>query len=213
MESVKRRRTYDASGRRARAERTRGAVLDAALRSFLATGYAATTVSDIAQQAGVSVETVYKTFGSKAGLVHAIYEQGLAGPGPVSAPVRSDEMRLHVKDPQELMYHWGTLTAEVAGTLTPVLMLIRAAAGSDPAMSALLAETSTRRLVRMEHNARFLLERGFLRPDTTFGTAVDVMWTCSSPELYDLLVLQRGWSGQQFARFVAETLRAALLVQ
>lgn len=212
MDAVKRRRNYDAPNRRAQAERTRKAVLSAAMNSFFVKGYAATTVAEIARQADVSAETIYKAFGNKAGLVRALYAQGLAGVGPVSAAERSDEMRLRISDPQELMHQWGILTAEVAGTLTPVLLLIRAAAGSDPSMATLLTESNTQRLKRMEHNARFLLERGFLRADITFDAAVDVMWTCSSPELYDLLVLQRGWSAGQFARFIAETMGSAVLL-
>jgi AcrR family transcriptional regulator len=71
-ESVKHPRRYDASGRRARAQQRREAVLRAARTLFLDVGYAATTVPAVAGAAGVSAETVYKMFGGKAGLVRAL---------------------------------------------------------------------------------------------------------------------------------------------
>ncbi|RPF26905.1 MULTISPECIES: TetR/AcrR family transcriptional regulator [Georgenia] len=211
MDPVKSRRRYDASHRRAQAARAREAVLAAARSSFVDVGYSTTTVAAIARQAGVSVETIYKSFGGKAALARALYERALAGQGQVAAYERSDAVRLEQTDPRALMRAWGTLTAEVAEQLTPVLLIVRAAAGHDASMATLLRDSDTERLERMRHNARFLAERGYLRDGVTTEHAADVMWTCSSAEIYELLVLRRGWSSEQFATFVAETMAAALL--
>ncbi len=204
-------RRYDSSGRQTQALRNRTAILDAAERQFLDAGYATTTLSAIAREAGVSVETIYKGFGGKSGLVRALYERGLAGRGSVSAYERSDEMREREADPAEIMRKWSCLTAEVASAVTPIRLLIRAAAGSDPEMSSLLEESDTERLERMQHHARFLAERGFLRDDITLDKATDVLWTCSSVEIYELLVLKRGWSAAEFAEFVADFMISGLL--
>ncbi len=83
---VKARRTYDSSGRRARAMRTQTHVLAVAAEHFLRDGYAATTVAAVAGAAGVSAETIYKTFGGKPGLIRALQRSGLDGTGPVPAP-------------------------------------------------------------------------------------------------------------------------------
>jgi len=109
--NVKSTRHYDSPVRRAQALKTQEAVLDAAHSRFLDTGYAATTIATIAREAGVSVDTIYKTFGGKAGLVRAIYERGLAGRGPAPAYQRSDEMRARETDPRVIMREWGALTA------------------------------------------------------------------------------------------------------
>ena len=177
MTSVKSRRRYDSTGRQQQARRTHDAVLDTARRRFLDDGYAATTVAAIAGDADVSVETVYKTFGGKSGLVRAIYERGLAGRGPVPAPNRSDAMQDRERDPREIIRNWGTLTTEVAPRVAPVLLLIRSAAATDPEMADLLAESDTQRLRRMRHNARTLADRGHLRPGVTLAAATDVLWT------------------------------------
>jgi AcrR family transcriptional regulator len=211
MAEVMRRRRYDASGRRAQAGRNRAAVLDAAERRFLADGYAATTVAAIAAEAGVSVETVYKAFGGKPGLVRTIYERALAGRGAVPAFERSDAMRERERDPRAIMRNWGELAAEVSSGVSPIVQLVRAAAAGDPELAALLAAAGEDRQHRASHHASFLDRRGYLRQGVSAAQAADLIWTATSDELYDLLVNQRGWSPERFGQFVGEFLSAALL--
>jgi AcrR family transcriptional regulator len=208
---VNARRAYDASRRQERARRTRETILNTARDVFLAAGYTASTIPDIAARAGTSPETVYKAFGNKPGLVRALYERALGGTGPVKAYERSDEMRLAESDPRTIMRKWGDLTAEVISTVAPILLLVRAAASSDPSMAALLADSNEERLERMRHNGHFLVERGFLRSGVTEKEAIDVLWLCSSTELYELMVLGRGWSLQRYSTFVADLMMDSLL--
>jgi AcrR family transcriptional regulator len=211
LANVKLKRRYDSSGRQAQARRTRQVILDAAQRQFLEGGYAATTIAAIAGEAGVSVETIYKAFGGKPGLVRAIYERGLAGREPVPAFQRSDAMRKRETDPETIMRNWGALTSEVSSVVSPIVRLVRAAAASDPDMAALLKANNDVREQRARHHARFLKQRGYLRQGVTLGQATDILWTCTSDELYDLLVVQRGWSLPRFARFLGDYMIAALL--
>ena len=202
-------RSYDSSGRRRQAQLTYDAVLEAGKRRFLVDGYAATTVASVAADVGVSVETVYKSFGSKSGLVAAIWERGLAGRGQVPAPERSDRMQAAVSDPYEIIRNWGQLTTEVAPEVAPILLLIRSAAATDPDMTRLLAQTDNQRLERMRRNARVL--DGHLKAGVTRTLAAEIMWTYSSPDFYDLLVERRGWSLRRYGQFVTESMLAALL--
>ncbi len=202
-------RTYDSSSRRRQAQRTYEALLEAGRRRLLADGYAATTIASIAADVEVSVETVYKRFGSKSGLVAAIWEGGLAGRGQVPAPERSDRMQATVSDPREIIRNWGQLTIEVAPEVAPILLLIRSAAATDPDMARLLSRTDNQRLERMRRNARVL--DGHLRTGVTQALAAEIMWTYSSPDLYDLLVARRGWSIRRYGQFVTDSLLAALL--
>jgi AcrR family transcriptional regulator len=211
MTDVKPRRRYDSSGRQAQTRRNREAILDAAQRQFLEAGYAATTVAAVAAEAGVSVETIYKAFGGKSGLVRAIYDRGLAGPAPVPAYRRADELRERETDPRAIMRSWGTIASEVSAVVSPIARLVRAAAAADPDMAALLKAHHDTRERRARHHARFLKRRGYLREDVSLAQAADILWTCTSDELYDLLVTQRGWSPPRFARFLADFMINALL--
>lgn len=211
MAEVKTRRHYDASRRREQAARTRDAILQIARDQFVEHGYGGTTVAGIATAAGISVETVYKAFGGKAGLVRALWQRGLAGHGTVPAPVRSDALSATETDPVAVLHGWGQLTTEVAPQVAPIMLLIRAAAATDPEMAALLAEADDQRRTRMRHNARRLQRRGWLRPGVTLAQATDILWTYSSTELYDLLVSKSGWPIKRYGKFVGDALVAALL--
>jgi AcrR family transcriptional regulator len=211
LPAVKPKRRYDSSRRRQQALRTREAVLEAAQRLFLDKGYAATTIASIAQAADVSAEAIYKGFGGKTGLVRALWEKGLEGAGPIPAERRSDEMREGERDPYKVMQKWGVFVAEVSPRAIPILLLIRTAAATDPKMAALLEEIDRARLKRMEHNARGLYERGDIRKDVTLDQARDVLWVYTSAELYELLILRRGWPVDLYGRFVADCMTAALL--
>ncbi len=209
--TVNHRRKYDASGRRRQAAQNREATIDVARRVFLSGGYAATTVARIAKATGVSVETIYKTFGGKPGLVRAIWERGLKGSGALSAERRSDAMRAGETDPRRIIENWGRFTTEVAPLTAPIMLLARDAAISDPELAGLLEKAEQAHLARMESNASDLIERGLLRPGLTLAEARDVLWAYSSIELYELLVVRRGWPIERFGRFVAAGMIAALL--
>lgn len=204
-------RRYDSAGRSAQAERARSVVLDSAQRLFLAHGYAATTIAAIATDAGVSVETIYKTFNAKPGLVRAIRDRALTGDEPLSTEERSDRMRANEPDPRRIIENWGRLTTEVLPRVAPILLVVRSAAEADPELARLRDQLDADRLARMTDNARHLLEGGHLRPDITLDQARDVMFTYSSPELYELLVLRRGWPVERYGRFASEAMIAALL--
>jgi AcrR family transcriptional regulator len=181
--AVKGKRRYDATSRREQANRSRSRIIEAAERRFLDDGYALTTIAAIADDAGVSVDTIYKSFGGKPGLVRAIREQALRGARPVPAEQRSDELQTEELDPRKIIEAWGRFTTEI---------------DSD-------------RLRRMTDNARRLHAAGHLRSGITVAVAADVMWTYSSPELYELLVLRRGMPLRRYGRFVADAMITALL--
>jgi AcrR family transcriptional regulator len=209
--AVKTRRKYVSETRRRQAERTRDRVVETARRLFLASGYAGTTIAAIAREARVSEETVFKAFGGKPGLVRAIWQRGLEGRGAVPAEARSDLIRSTATDPEAILDAWGRFVMELAPINAPIFLLARDAAASDPHIADLLREVDAARLERMTTNARGLLERGFVRPGIGLEEARDVLWTYSSLELYELLVMRRGWPIERYGRFVAAGMKAALL--
>jgi hypothetical protein len=95
--------------------------------------------------------------------------------------------------------------------VSPILLLLRTAAATDPELAALQRETDELRLSRMRHNARVLASRGPLRDGMTVERAAEIMWAFTSPELYDLFVLRRGWTPEQLGAHTAETMMAMLL--
>ncbi len=209
--AVKGKRLYDARGRREQAGRSRDNAIEAAERRFLRQGYANTTIAAIADDARVSVDTIYKSFGGKAGLIRAIRARALLGEGSVAAEQRSDALHTVQTDPRKIIEGWGTLTTEVAPRAAPILLLVRDAAATDPELRSLLEELDADRLRRMTDNARRLHEGGHLRTGLSVARAAEVLWTYSSPELYELLVLRRAMPIKDYGRFIADAISAAVL--
>jgi AcrR family transcriptional regulator len=203
-------RPYDSTGRRERAREQLETTLERARDLFLDRGYAGTTVDEIAVAAGVSAATIYKTYGGKAGLVRSLCRTAMVGEGPTPAHERSDAMRIGA-DGRAVIEQWAALLAEVSPRISPLLLLLGSAAQNDHEAATLLDEQEADRLYRMRGNARFLADNDHLRDGVTIDEAADVLWLCSSPELYDLLVLRRGWSPEQLRQFAAQTMASALL--
>lgn len=179
---------------------------------FLAQGYGPTTIAQIARTAGVSPESVYKKFGGKPGLVREIQAQSLLGVGGPPAEQRSDLAQLTATDAPALMKQLGRFTAEVGPLVAPIVLLIQdAAASGDVDMADLLRNVDDLRYRRMLGNARQMAARGLLNPRLNVVEAADVMFACTASELYESLVLKRGWSAERFGTFIARTLTANLL--
>jgi AcrR family transcriptional regulator len=212
-DDVKVRRTYRSSVREEQARRTRRSVVDAAHRLFLIEGFAATTVPAVAAQAGVSTQTVYKAFGNKARLAKAVFDVAIAGDaeeGPVLGRPALARVRAET-DPRRMLQRYGEFLAEVAPRHVPVQLVIRAAVGSHPDAATVWEQLQSERLAGMARFAAELQKGGHLRPGTTRATARDMLWTYNSAEIYELLVIERGWSPRRYGRWVADALVAALL--
>jgi AcrR family transcriptional regulator len=204
-------RRYDSTRRRQAAAETRDRVLDVAEAALLRDGYAASTLAGIARAAGVSTELIYKAFGGKAGLVREIQRRGLHGAGATPAEARSDDISRGQGDVASVIRGWAKLATEVAPRVSPVILLVRSGAAHDDELTGLLAEIAEQRLVRMTHNAERLTEHTGLRAGLTVEQVRDILWTYSSPDVYDLLVTQRGWTLDAYEEFLVNGMTGQLL--
>jgi AcrR family transcriptional regulator len=210
---VKPRRRYDSSRRQAQARVTRRAILAAARDLFLEHGYAGTRMAEVARAADVSIETVYKAFQNKSGLIKALFDVAIAGDDqPIPMLQRELVNRIREEpDPRQKLLMYGEHLSEAGMRAGSLQLLIRSAAASDPEVSAVWDQMVQERLTGMTEFARDLSQGGHLRPGVTLEDARDVLWTYNSVELFDLLVLQRGWAPDRYSRWIAESMIAALL--
>jgi AcrR family transcriptional regulator len=207
------RRSYDASGRRARAQRAREEVAEIARTLFEANGYAQTTIADVARAANVSPAMIYKAFGSKGGLLGAAVRAAIRGDTDETPLRERDEIELirRERDPRRALEIYGRLLARINPRLAPLVRVMREAAPTDPEIAAALAKLGQDRLESMAEFAAFLDDEGALRGDVSRKEARDVLWSLNSPEVYELLVVARGWSARRYGSWVAAALAAALL--
>jgi AcrR family transcriptional regulator len=213
MGSVKSRppRRYDSTRRRQQAEQNRQAVLAAARKRFLAQGYAATTIAEIARDAGVSVETVYKAFTTKAGVLKALFDVSVAGDDEPIPMVQRDVIQ-NVVNATEATRKLEIYAEHLASTMprsAPVQLLARDGAASSRDAAEVWKQIRHETLTAMTMFASDLANTGQLRVSSR--QARDVLWTYHAPELYELLVLERGWSAARYGKFIAHALISALL--
>ena len=210
--SVKPRRRYESPRRREQAAATRQAILEAAERLFAEQGYVGTSVAEIAEEARVALKTVYAVFGTNAEVLRGLWNLRMRGdeePVPMAERPWYREI-VDEPDPRRRLALVARNVRIVRERTAHVTEIVRQAAPADEQIAALwerfqreFYEVGVRGIVEtLERN-------GALAADLT--TASDIGWTLSHPDLYQLLVRQRGWSAEAYERWLAETLSAQLI--
>lgn len=207
------RRRYDATRRQAAAARTRRAIVDAARELFVERGYEATTIAAIAGAAGVSIETIYASFGPKPALFRHLVELALSGtdeeiPALQRAIVR--EVRAE-PDPRRILGMFAHTVRLLHERLAPLFAALSAGALTDADLKAFADELSLRRVGHMREFVLDLTAKGNLREGVSIEMATDTIWIMNSPEFYLLCVRDRGWTPEFFERWLDETWALLLL--
>lgn len=213
-ESVKPRRRYQSPRRAAQAAQTRRDIVTAAGLLFRERGYSV-PLAEIASEAGVVVETIYRIFGSKAALFRAAVEALLAGgAGRAEIPVEERPAIRAIRDepdPRKQVAAYAATQPGIHRRAGPLLRALRDARGSDPELRRLWDEMEARRLDGQGRFVRMLADRGALRPGLAVDAGTDMAWTLCSLAVYDLLVLGRGWGDERYQAWLTETLARELL--
>ncbi|MGN6162352.1 MAG: TetR/AcrR family transcriptional regulator [Marmoricola sp.] len=212
MTDVKK-RPYDSPARREQARANRRAMLEAAIALLVEQGYAATTLAEVAEHSGLSAPAVYKAFGNKPTLVKAAFDYAAAGDDdPTPVPQRDRAARILAEpDPVTKLEIYTEGMLERLERVARLQLIARAAAAGDAEVERVWQEMSEARLRGMAIIAANLAEGGHLRDGVDQDEARDVLWTYNSPELYELLVLRRGWNGSRYRDWVLAALVGALL--
>lgn len=207
-------RSYDAGRRRERAQEERRAtqrlVVEAARNLFLTRGYVATTMDDIAQEAGVARQSVYKAGQSKADLLHLVTDIAVAGDDqevmllerPIYAGI-SDE-----PSPERQVQMAAALIAATMERLAPVWVAYREAAAVDSKAAANLVAAHRRRHETFAGMIHMLPEQRLRQPPEE---STDTAWAIGSIDVFLLLRSIRGWDASHYSEWLSRTLVDQLL--
>ncbi|MBP2705033.1 TetR/AcrR family transcriptional regulator [Microbispora sp. RL4-1S] len=195
-----------------RPKETRRRILDAARDLFVQHGYGATALQEIADRAGVAVQTIYFTFGNKRALLKELVDVSIAGDheaiGTMDRPwfrealateTADAQLRLHVRE-----------TRGILERVAPITEMLRAAALTDSGIAELWAHDADPRFTVHATAARSLVTKPGARTGVTAEQAADLLFGLLSPELYLVFVRDRGWTPDQWERWTHETLSSQL---
>jgi AcrR family transcriptional regulator len=211
---VNARRPYTSPLREQQATATRRAVLEAARHLFIAQGYGATTVEQIARRAGVSKPTVFTAVGNKQMVLRAVRDTAIAGddqPVPVAQRPAADRIRAEPDQRRAVELLAQHLTG-VASRYAQINEVLHAAAdGGEEELRELWEAEENQRLTGARFWVEVLTSAGPLRTGLSHSDAMDVMWLLMSPDNYYRLVHRRRWARQKYQRWLAATITQLLL--
>ena len=215
MAVVKSRRRYNSRLREEQARQTRQRILEAAQRCFTERGYAAATMESIASEAGVSVDTVYATFGTKRGVLTELTNFRAAGDDqPVAVIDRAGPQSVRrEQDPRRQIAMFAPDVTRIIERVRPVDDILRIASAVDTELATLRTHIHEQRFASMRTFAGWLATSGELREGMSTTEAATIIWTLTSPEVHRLLRDVRGWSRRRYVRWLDESLTRLLLQQ
>ncbi len=210
------RRGYDSPVRRAKAAATRARVVEAAERLFVERGYAGATVPGIAAEAGVAVETVYRSATGKAGLLADAVRSAVAGGSERSdVPVAQRPAIRRIADetdPVRQLELYARTQPGIWSRVGPLLRVLDAAATSDQSLAELRRRLAEERRHGLRAGLAHLLDqRGVLREGLDAERAGDIVYAVCDRANYEALVGECGWTDEEYRTWLAQTLVAALL--
>jgi len=169
----------------------------------------------IAAEAGVAVETVYRSASGKAGLLECAVQAALAGGvtrGDVPVEERPAIRRvIEEPDPRRQIAAYAATQPGVWSRVGPLLRVLDAAAAGDETLAALRERHANQRLEGLRRFAGLLADHGALRPGLSVDRAADIIWTVCGQANYDSLVTSRRWSHDEYRDWIADTLTHALI--
>ena len=205
-------RSYDASRRREQARARRLATVLAARDLFERDGFRLTTIAAVAARAGVSAESIYKSFGTKAALAKAVFDVTLAGddePVPVADRPAMQAVRDEPDVRRKIEMYVGGLAQRQARS-AGVQILIRDGRHVDDSLAPVWAKLNDEALAGMTMLGRHLVDTGQLRAGVDVDEVRDVLWNYLAIDTYERLVLIRGWSLERYSAWLARTIIAAI---
>ena len=212
-ETPQKTRRYHSPRRKEQAEATRKAIMDAAERLFEKDGYVATSMAAIAKEAGVALKTVYLAFETKGGLLRALWHRNLRG-GREDVPVTDQEWFIEVleePDPAKALRLNARNSRQVKTRIAALGEVLLNAAPADPEVDALSKRIWSQFYDNQRDVVKSLKRRKALKKGLGIERATDILWTLNHPRTYILLVQDRGWTTEQYERWLGDITISELL--
>jgi AcrR family transcriptional regulator len=207
--SAKVKRPYDNSRRQAQVRATRAHVVAVAKALFVEHGYPSTTIEAIADAADVPLPTLYRQFGSKRGLLAAILDTSFGGDDePVAFGERPEvQAALAEPDAERMLDAFAPICRKLMDRSSAIQRVLATAALVDSEIADLAVEIRRQRHTGQSRIVAAIVAKGALNPAYDEATAADVVYALLSPDMYWILTGERGWSGDDYERWLSLAFR------
>lgn len=206
MEQEKK-RSYNSETRDAQAAQTRSHILEAAKRLFQAEGFDRVTINKLASAAEVSMATIYALFKSKRGVLQALIDDALP---PEKFMAIVDDSMLE-KSPEKRLSLTARLTRQIYDAEIELMDILRSASMVAPEFKELEQEREQRRFERQGEFVKKMVEEKVLAKGVTLQRARDILWALTGRDMYRMFVVERGWSSDEYEKWLAQLLVKSLL--
>lgn len=206
-------RTYNSSRRKAQANQTRMLIVAAARKLFSERSYNGATIEAIAQEAGVAPETVYSAFGNKREILSKLIDISIVGDDrPIPLLQRKGPLSVQQeKNPDRQIEIFAHDIHDIMNRMAPIFAIMRVASKTEPEIAEMLQQILKNRYHGMEKFIQYLSANTTLQEDLTPAEAVETVWAITSGEIFNLLTIDRGWSGKKYEQWLAKILKKLLL--
>lgn len=206
-------RAYRSRARAEQAERTRQQILDAARELFLAQGFAPTTIAAIAERADLAPETVYATYGSKAGLLGGVVRAAVTRDDEPDDPLQRRWVKqlLDLPDLEARLVAFARHAAATLELTSPMYAVIRSAGTGAEELSGLDAELREMRYRQQANVMRAIVDGGTLAQGVSMNWAAETFSALASPEMHHLLTAGRRWSQRRYSSWLEGIVKSVLL--
>jgi TetR/AcrR family transcriptional regulator, regulator of autoinduction and epiphytic fitness len=202
-------------GRRARkALGTRRRILDAAEDLFTRDGYAATTMTAIADHGDVAVQTLYAVFGNKRAILTELIDARVAGDDHTRSLPDREDWRAMEREPNahQQLALFAQIATRIGNRSAAINEIMAGAAGADPEIATIYQQQRESRYKDERRIARSLARKGALREGLSETQAADIIWAIATTRTYRALVIERRWTTDQYEHWLNDLLAHALLV-
>ena len=206
-------RRYNSSRRQAQALETQAQIVEVARKLFVERGYPGTSLEAIAQETGVATETIYAVFGNKKSILSRVVDVSGLGDGepvPLSVRLQIQEIELEKNQKRQIQLFANRIET-IMERVAPMYEVVRGAAKTEPDINNLLSKYLNGRMQGMGYFYDCLTANGPLRDGFSRQTAVEMLWTLTSAEIYNLLTVDRGLTDVEYKAWLGETLTRLLL--
>jgi AcrR family transcriptional regulator len=198
--------------RRGRAKATQWRIVKAAYLLFCAQGYAGTTMAEIAEAAGVAVQSVYFTFHTKAALLSRAYDFAVMGEAEPEIPQRQAWYEAMTAEPDvtQALRHFVTGVGEITRRVTPLSLAAQVAADGDPDTARVMAFHDGMQADAYREVVKLLSAKAGLKPGLSLERGTDLLLLYAGTEVYHVMVEMRGWSHDEWLGWTVLTLAEQL---